>query len=146
MTDYPYPASAAVTAAMRGNRRADTKPEVALRAALHARGMRFRKDLMLHTADGTRVKVDIVFPRTRVAVFVDGCFWHSCPIHATAPKSNAVWWAEKLAANVARDRDTDERLAAAGWSVVRVWSHEAPDEAAERVAAAVANTRVGGSS
>jgi len=78
-----------------------------------------------------------VFPRKRVAVYVDGCFWHSCPQHATSPKNNAQWWADKLAANVVRDRDTDTRLAAAGWRVVRIWEHENPAEAADRVQAAL---------
>lgn len=74
-----------------------------------------------------------MFPRRKVAVYVDGCFWHSCPIHATAPRNNAQWWADKLAANVARDRDTDEKLLAEGWRVVRIWEHEDPAIAADRV-------------
>jgi DNA mismatch endonuclease (patch repair protein) len=68
-----------------------------------------------------------------VAVYVDGCYWHSCPVHATVPKANRDWWRAKLEANVARDRDTDERLRAAGWLVLRVWEHEAAPEAANRV-------------
>ncbi len=80
-----------------------------------------------------RRRADLVFPRRRVAVYVDGCFWHSCPQHATFPKNNAEWWAAKLAANVQRDRDTDARLQAAGWTVVRVWEHEDPVVAATRV-------------
>jgi len=74
-----------------------------------------------------------VFTRVRVAVFIDGCFWHGCPEHATAPKANAEWWAEKLSANVRRDRDTDARLGEAGWLVVRIWEHEDAEEAAERI-------------
>jgi DNA mismatch endonuclease (patch repair protein) len=73
-----------------------------------------------------------------VAVFVDGCFWHRCPQHATLPASNADWWEAKLAANVERDRDTDQHLAEAGWRVVRVWEHEVPEKAADRVVAALA--------
>lgn len=86
---------------------------------------------------GQRRRADVVFPRLRVAVYVDGCFWHSCPQHATYPKNNAEWWADKLAANVARDRATDDALAAAGWQVIRIWEHEDPVAAAGRVAAAL---------
>lgn len=86
---------------------------------------------------GLRRRADLVFPRRRVAVYVDGCFWHSCPQHATHPKNNAQWWAEKLAANVARDRDTDERLETDGWSVVRVWEHEPAGSAADKVQTAL---------
>jgi DNA mismatch endonuclease (patch repair protein) len=80
----------------------------------------------------------MVFTRARVAVYVDGCFWHRCPVHATTPKANREWWEAKLSANVARDRDTDARLAAAGWATVRVWEHEDPATAAGRIAGAVA--------
>jgi DNA mismatch endonuclease (patch repair protein) len=89
-----------------------------------------------------RRRADLVFTRARVAVYLDGCFWHSCPEHATTPKANRDWWLEKLAANVSRDRDTDERLEAAGWAVVRVWEHEDPEVAAERVAVVVRSRRV----
>jgi DNA mismatch endonuclease (patch repair protein) len=78
-----------------------------------------------------------VFAGARVAVFVDGCFWHSCPEHATAPKANSAWWSAKLAANVARDRDTDQRLAEDGWKVVRIWEHESVVDAGDRVERAV---------
>ncbi|MGF7123235.1 very short patch repair endonuclease [Rhodococcus sp. TAF43] len=124
------------SARMRAQRRRDTVPEVALRRELHRRGARFFVDRAPLT--GLRRRADLVFPRRRVAVYVDGCFWHSCPQHATAPKNNAQWWADKLAANVVRDRDTDARLAAAGWTVVRIWEHEDPAEAADRVQAALA--------
>jgi DNA mismatch endonuclease (patch repair protein) len=80
-----------------------------------------------------RRRADVVFPRRRVAVFVDGCFWHGCPEHATSPKHNAEWWKEKLAANVRRDRDTDRRLSEAGWLVFRIWEHEDPRTAADRI-------------
>ena len=72
----------------------------------------------------------MVFPRARIAVFVDGCFWHRCPIHQSTPKTNTDWWAQKLATNVRRDRDTDLRLREAGWTVVRVWEHEDMTQAA----------------
>lgn len=86
--------------------------------------------------------MDIGFPGAKVAVFVDGCFWHACPQHATWPTSNAEWWRAKLKANVDRDRDTDAVLQAAGFVVVRVWEHEAAEEAANRVVAAVRGWRV----
>lgn len=108
------------SARMRAQRRRDTAPEVALRRELHRRGARFFVDRA--PLPGLRRRADLVFPRKHVAVYVDGCFWHSCPQHATFPKNNAQWWADKLAANVVRDRDTDARLEAAGWHVVRVWS------------------------
>lgn len=113
----------------------DTDPERALRSRLHGLGLRYR--LHRRPVAGLRRQADIVFTRVRVAVFVDGCFWHQCPEHATHPKANSAWWAAKLAANVARDADTDRRLAEAGWQVVRVWEHEDVEAAAARVAAVV---------
>jgi DNA mismatch endonuclease (patch repair protein) len=71
--------------------------------------------------------------RAKVAVYLDGCFWHSCPVHATTPKSNRQWWVDKLKANVTRDRDTDRRLTEAGWLALRVWEHEDPEVAADRI-------------
>jgi DNA mismatch endonuclease, patch repair protein len=111
--------------------RRDTKPELALRRELWRRGLRYRVDVA--PIRGQRRRADLVFTRSKVAVYVDGCFWHSCPVHATLPKSNREWWVAKLAANVERDRDTDARLQDAGWVVVRVWEHEAVAEAADRV-------------
>jgi DNA mismatch endonuclease (patch repair protein) len=108
---------------MRANRRADTKPEVVLRSALHAAGHRFRKDLRLDL-DGVRVRPDIVFPRRKVAVFVDGCFWHVCPVHGREPTTNEWYWTPKLRRNVERDRAADAALRGAGWTVVRIWEHE----------------------
>jgi DNA mismatch endonuclease (patch repair protein) len=116
---------------MSAQRRRDTKPEIALRRELHRRGLRYFVDRA--PVKGVRRRADLVFPRRKVAVFVDGCFWHSCPQHATFPKNNAQWWTDKLAANVVRDRDTDARLAEQGWTVIRVWEHEDPLVAAERV-------------
>lgn len=129
---------AATSARMARQRQVGTKPEVALRRELHRRGARFFVDRA--PLSGLRRRADIVFPRRKVAVYVDGCFWHSCPAHATAPKNNARWWAEKLAGNVARDRDTDARLAAAGWTVIRVWEHENTSAAADLVWEALART------
>ena len=117
----------------------DTLPELLLRRRLHARGLRYT----VHRRPVAEVRrtADIVFSRVRVAVFVDGCFWHGCPQHATAPKTNAVWWSTKLARNVERDRETDALLTDAGWSVVRVWEHESPEDAAARVQAVVEASR-----
>ncbi len=84
-----------------------------------------------------RSRADVVFGPKKVAVFVDGCFWHQCPEHASQPKNNAQWWADKLAANVERDRRVDRRLEENGWSVVRVWEHEDVLAAADRVEAAI---------
>lgn len=116
---------------MRGNRKENTKPEVRLRSALHERGIRFFKNT--RPEPNIQCRVDIVFPRVRVAVFVDGCFWHGCPEHGTAPKTNAPYWSAKIARNIERDRENDELLAARGWRVIRVWEHEPVCDAADRV-------------
>jgi DNA mismatch endonuclease, patch repair protein len=134
--DLRPPASAAnVSARMKAQRERDTGVERSLRSVLHARGLRYR--LHQRVIPGTRREVDLVFTKARVAVFVDGCFWHACPEHATWPKANAGFWRAKIEENVRRDRDTDERLRSAGWLVLRVWEHEAPDAAAERIAQVV---------
>ena len=124
----------------RANRRTDTKPELALRSALHARGLRFRKDYRLDLG-AVRPRPDIVFTRARVAVFVDGCFWHSCPQHGGLPGSNTAYWGPKLARNVERDRLYDEALRVAGWTVVRVWEHVPVGAAASLVEEAVSAGR-----
>lgn len=133
------PSSEAARLRMRRTRQRETAPELRLRSALHAVGARFR--VQRPPLPGMRRRADVVFPRERVAVFADGCFWHSCPEHATVPKANRRWWVAKLDANVRRDTDTDARLAAAGWAVVRVWEHEDPREAAARVFAVVQERR-----
>ena len=135
----PSASSPHVLARMQGQRRRDTAPEVALRRRLHALGLRFRVDLA--PLPGVRRRADVVFGPARVAVFVDGCFWHSCPDHATKPKSNAAWWRDKLTSNVRRDRDTDERLADNGWLPFRVWEHDDPERAARRILALVVARR-----
>jgi DNA mismatch endonuclease (patch repair protein) len=136
MAAESWASSPATRTSMLGNRRSNTKPEVALRSALHAAGLRFRKDYRLDLGD-VKPRPDIVFTRSRVAVFVDGCFWHSCPDHGTQPRRNSDYWAPKLARNVQRDREHDAALFAHGWSVVRVWEHEPLGEAVQRVQAAV---------
>jgi DNA mismatch endonuclease, patch repair protein len=115
---------------MRSQRQRDTKGELELRSLLHRRGLRFRVHALL---PGLRRRSDIVFTRARVVVFVDGCFWHGCHEHGTWPKENADWWREKIEANQRRDRDTDARLTAAGWTVIRVWEHEDPTQAADQI-------------
>lgn len=129
---------AATSARMSRQRRAGTDPEMALRRELHRRGLRYFVDRA--PLRGQRRRADVVFPRARIAVYVDGCFWHRCPEHATNPKNNAQWWADKLAGNVARDRATDAALTEAGWQVIRVWEHEDPVAAADLVQSAVAAT------
>lgn len=114
--------------------RRDTTAELAVRRAVWRLGLRYRVDLA--PLRGRR-RADLVFSRAKVAVYVDGCFWHRCPDHASTPKANREWWTAKLEANVARDRDTDARLSGAGWSVIRVWEHEDPAVAAVRIAAVV---------
>jgi DNA mismatch endonuclease, patch repair protein len=121
-----------MTAIMKGNRRIDTRPEVALRSALHRRGLRFRKEVALRPGQRLR-RVDIVFPAVRLAVFVDGCFWHRCPEHGNQPRANTGYWSVKLHRNSERDKQVTRELEAAGWSVIRVWEHEDPREAAARV-------------
>lgn len=117
---------------MERQKRRDTSPELAIRRILHRRGFRYRVDVAPVT--GLRRRADIVFPRQKVAVFVDGCFWHRCPEHGTVPQANQQWWIDKLDANVRRDRDTDEALTRAGWTVLRIWEHEDPTDAAIRIA------------
>src|SRR5437764_4513392 len=117
-------------------RQRDTRAEIELRKILHARRLRYRPHAALLTKP--RPIVDIVFPRSRVAVFVDGCFWHGCPEHGSWPKSNADFWREKIETNRVRDADTDLRLRALGWEVIRVWTHEDASNAAERIGRTIA--------
>ncbi|HEX5593594.1 MAG TPA: very short patch repair endonuclease [Solirubrobacterales bacterium] len=127
----PVPSSAAKSAEMSKLGRRDTLPERAIRSELHRRGFRFRVDRP--PLPGLRSRADIVFGPARVAVYVDGCFWHSCPEHGTRPKANAAWWERKLDRNRERDRETDRVLREHGWEVVRIWEHEDPVASAERV-------------
>jgi len=127
----PAPSSQEVSTRMRRTRQRDTPAEIALRSELHRRGFRFRLQRSIEGV--TRTRPDIVFVSARVAVFIDGCFWHSCPQHATVPKVNRAWWEAKLRANVDRDRRQTRAIEAAGWKVVRVWEHEDPSDAADRV-------------
>lgn len=133
------PSSPGVSLRMSRQARRDTAPEVAVRKLLHASGYRYR--LNVRVPDMPRRTVDIVFSKAKVAVFLDGCFWHGCPLHATSPKSNAEWWREKLDKNMARDTETTEHMRNLGWTVLRFWEHETPAEIADQVAAAVIASR-----
>jgi DNA mismatch endonuclease (patch repair protein) len=121
-------------------RRSDTAPEVALRRELHRRGLRYRVNYQL-PLPGVRRRADIAFTGRKIAVFVDGCYWHACPVHATWPNASADWWRTKLEDNVRRDRDTDRRLADAGWLSLRIWEHENPSDAAGRIESALREGR-----
>jgi DNA mismatch endonuclease (patch repair protein) len=118
----PPATSPVVRRRMRNTPQRDTSPERRLRSALYTLGARYR--LQVAPIEGLRRRADIAFPRERVAVFVDGCFWHGCPEHGTLPKSNRNWWQAKLEANRYRDADTNMRLYEAGWETIRVWEHE----------------------
>ncbi|MFK4116473.1 MULTISPECIES: very short patch repair endonuclease [Streptomyces] len=117
----------------------DTAPEVAVRKLLHASGLRYRVNVPVPGIP--RRTIDIAFPRAKVAIFLDGCFWHGCPEHATHPKANADWWRAKLDKNMSRDADTTQHLIGAGWTVLRFWEHESVDEVARRIADVVAAKR-----
>ncbi|MFJ4485894.1 very short patch repair endonuclease [Streptomyces longwoodensis] len=117
----------------------DTAPEVAVRKLLHASGLRYRVNVPVPGIP--RRTIDVAFPRAKVAIFLDGCFWHGCPEHATHPKANADWWRAKLDKNMSRDAETTQHLISAGWTVLRFWEHESVDEVARRVADVVAAKR-----
>jgi DNA mismatch endonuclease (patch repair protein) len=124
---------------MQANRPRDTSPELAIRRLLHGAGLRYR--VSARPIPNLRRSADLVFRPARVAVFVDGCFWHCCPQHGTIPSTNAAYWVPKLARNVERDRETDALLTACGWLSVRVWEHEDAVEATEEIAQIVRHRR-----
>jgi DNA mismatch endonuclease (patch repair protein) len=130
-TIQSWAATPAVRRVMQGNKSRDTKPEIAVRCAVHAMGMRYR--VAARPLVDVRRTADLVFRRARVAVFVDGCFWHGCPSHHTSPKTNTGYWTRKIEGNNARDRDTTALLKTAGWTVLRFWSHEEPQSVATRI-------------
>ncbi len=131
----PEPPTDVVRARMVSQPRRDTAPEIALRKALFARGMRYR--VQYKVPGLPRRTIDIAFPGAKVAVFVDGCFWHGCPIHSIPPKHNADWWKSKIAGNRTRDLATNLALQERGWTVLRFWEHEKPVAAADEVEAAL---------
>ncbi|MCP3756225.1 very short patch repair endonuclease [Streptomyces sp. TBY4] len=124
---------------MRRQASRDTAPEMLVRRLLHASGVRYR--LQVKVPGMPRRTMDIAFPGRRIAVFIDGCFWHGCPQHATSPKANSDWWRVKLERNRARDLETTAHLEDEGWLVLRFWEHELPDAVAARVVAAVRGSR-----
>jgi DNA mismatch endonuclease (patch repair protein) len=133
--DRPAPLNEHVRRRMASQLRAGTRPELDVRRLIHAAGKRYRVGYPV--PGKPRRSIDIAFPSCRVAVFIDGCFWHRCPFHSNAPANNSQWWEAKLNANVARDRDTEGALEAAGWSYLRIWEHVPPELAAERVLEAI---------
>ncbi|GAA2006152.1 very short patch repair endonuclease [Catenulispora subtropica] len=126
-----WASSPASRSVMRANRSRDTKPEIAIRRELHRLGFRYR--VAFPAPIGMRRTIDIAFTRMRVAVFVDGCFWHGCPDHYRPATRNAAFWGEKINANRERDADTNRRLVEAGWTVIRIWEHEDPATAVNRI-------------
>lgn len=131
-TQESWASSPATRRSMQSNRSKDTSPERRLRSALHQRGFRFRKHVQV--LQGRRGKPDVIFPRQKVAVFVDGCFWHGCPTHGTTPKTHTEYWGEKIERNRRLDTEVDASLIAQGWTVLRFWEHEPSEVMAEAVA------------
>lgn len=130
--DYPRPTSRAVSVVMKANKRTETKPEIAIRSQLHKMGFRFRKDYVIKIA-GMSFRPDIVFTKVKLAIFIDGCFWHFCPEHGHIPKSNRHYWEPKLKANRERDILTNNKLRENGWEVLRLWEHTSPEEGASLI-------------
>ncbi|WP_309226003.1 very short patch repair endonuclease [Streptomyces lunaelactis] len=134
-----WASSAARRRNMQAIRSRDTKPERILRRLLHAQGLRYR--VAAKPLPDLRRTADIVFRPTKIAVFIDGCYWHGCTEHYVPPRTNPGYWSDKVAGNIARDRDTDRRLAEAGWTVLRFWEHESPEECASTVLRVVLDRR-----
>ncbi|MFI0009975.1 very short patch repair endonuclease [Streptomyces globisporus] len=134
-----WASSAARRRNMQAIRSKDTKPERLIRRLVHANGLRYR--VAARPLPDLRRTADMVFRPAKVAVFIDGCYWHGCPEHYVSPKTNPGYWSEKVARNVARDRDTDERLSAAGWLVLRFWEHQSSDVCALSIISAVRERR-----
>jgi DNA mismatch endonuclease (patch repair protein) len=134
-----WASSDAIRRTMLGCRSRDTRPEKALRSLLHVHGLRFR--VCMRPLRQVRRTADVVFTHLRIAVFVDGCFWHGCPSHYKEPKTNTLYWADKIAGNRRRDEDTNTLLRTAGWTVIRIWEHEDPEKAAQVVIRIVSDAR-----
>lgn len=133
------PPTPAVQRRMSAQRRADTAPEVRVRRALFKAGFRYR--CAVPVPGRPRRTIDIAFTKARVAVFVDGCFWHGCPQHFIPPKANSAWWGAKIATNRARDAETNDLLLASGWHVVRIWEHTPTEDAVQVIREALTSTR-----
>jgi DNA mismatch endonuclease (patch repair protein) len=138
--DGSWASSDAIRRTMVRCRSRDTSPELILRSILHRRGRRFR--VAFRPVPSVRRSADVVFPRARLAVFMDGCFWHGCPVHFVLPATNRSYWEGKISSNAKRDGDTDQRLREAGWTVLRLWEHEQPDVAADAVESALREATV----
>ncbi|WP_285789591.1 very short patch repair endonuclease [Micromonospora sp. NBRC 101691] len=136
----PTPPPSSASRAMKSNRSSDTKPELALRRELFRRGLRYRVGYRI-SLPGRAVRPDVVFTRRRVAIFVDGCFWHGCPLHCRMPSDPSGYWHQKIDRNRNRDLEVDGALRTAGWTVFRVWEHEAVEQAAEAIHAALTQSR-----
>lgn len=135
MEDSSWATSVGTRRSMVGNKARDTKPELAVRRLLHARGFRYRVNA--RPVAELRRTADILFTRQRIAIFIDGCYWHGCPRHYTAPRANGEFWANKVRRNQERDAETNALVEAAGWTVMRFWSHVPPLEVCEEVIARV---------
>ncbi|MFE4452893.1 very short patch repair endonuclease [Streptomyces sp. NPDC056796] len=133
-----WASSPSVRAVMRGNRNKDTRPELRLRSLLHKQGLRYR--VAARPLPELRRTADVLFSKPKVAVFVDGCYWHGCPEHLRESHKNAEFWRTKIEGNRARDAETDRLLGEAGWTVVRVWEHEDPVDACARIEGIVRQT------
>lgn len=134
-----WASSEAIRKTMLGCRSRDTAPEKQLRSAIHRLGLRFR--VCTRPIKEVRRTADVVFTRRKIAVFLDGCFWHGCPYHFVPPKTNPEYWATKIDGNVRRDRDTDSKLEAAGWTVLRFWEHQDAIDCAVQVYETVTQMR-----
>lgn len=126
-----WASSAAVRSVMRANKGRDTEPEMRVRRRVHAAGLRYRVNA--RPLPGSRVTADMLFRRAKVAVFIDGCFWHGCPDHHRPATINAAFWQAKIKENQARDRRAHDALSTAGWIVIRAWEHEDPALVAQRI-------------
>ncbi|SLJ23159.1 DNA mismatch endonuclease vsr [Mycobacteroides abscessus subsp. abscessus] len=135
-----WASSEATRASMLANRRRDTKPELAVRKLVHAAGLRYRVDFA-PLGSHRRYRADIVFTRAKVAVFIDGCYWHGCPEHHRQPTANADYWSAKVSGNRARDERVTALLVDAGWTVLRFWEHEAPSAVSAAIVEAVRTRR-----
>ena len=138
----PAASSAVVSRVMKRVKTKDTAPETAIRKRLFAAGIRFRVQYKPDHPKLGRASIDIAFPKHKIAVFVDGCFWHACPEHGAVPKANNAWWADKLKSNVARDTRITETLEHSGWRVLRFWSHETPEEVCDHIREALQAERI----
>lgn len=133
--DSSWASSPATRRTMKGNRGRDTGPELAVRRIVHGHGFRYRVNA--RPVNGLRRTADLLFTRAKVAVFIDGCFWHGCPDHYIAPKANAAFWADKMIRNRMRDLETTRLSEEHGWTVLRFWEHDPPLEIAEAIMTAV---------